>query len=554
MKNLLYALPLGLFCLFAPRLQAQQQGQFSGDLELNNNFFIRDTLIGASGTPQYDRQKSGTESWLTLNYSNWGFDIGMRFDLFNNSNILDPNDSYSALGLGRWHIRKSIDKLHIAAGYIYDQIGSGILFRAYEARPLAIDNALVGLRLQYDLHKNWKIRAFSGKQKKVEKQRNLFEIYDPLVIGGAIDGYISFGDSSNVFLAPGAGMLKRTLDDATMNTVVGNISTDSFEYRFVPQYNTYAFTLYNTLTAGDFTWYVEGAYKTQEAIPDPVRVGYFQNRAGWVGYTSLSYSRPGFGITLQAKRTDNFFMRVSPLMVRNRGQIAFLPPMQRQNTYRLTARYNSATQELGEWAFMGDVLINPTKKLGFVLNYAHITNSDGDLLFREAFLESTWKWNAKQKLILGLQYQQYNQEIYEVKPGAPMVNQFTPFMEFVQKFDKKRSLRVEAQYMFTRQDLGSWAFLQLEFNVAPHWSFTVADLLNTDPRKLGEVIEKPQPDGTLKKQTPIHYPTVSVFYTYKAYRAGLSFVKQPQGVVCTGGICRLEPAFSGVRFNLTARF
>jgi hypothetical protein len=162
--------------------------------------------------------------------------------------------------------------------------------------------------------------------------------------------------------------------------------------------------------------------------------------------------------------------------------------------------------------------------------------------------------NNKQKMIFGVQYQQYNQEVYEVKPDAPMVNQVTPFVEFVQKFDKKRSLRVEAQYMFTQQDLGSWAFLLLEFNIAPHWSFTVADLLNTDPRKLGEEIEKPQPDGTLKKQTPIHYPTVAVFYTYKSYRAGLSFVKQPQGVVCTGGICRLEPAFSGVRFNLTARF
>lgn len=551
-----FSLALCLIAGLHAGLSAQQQpaGQFSGDLELNTNFFIRDTLIGASGTPQYDRQKSGTESWLTLNYSNWGFDIGMRFDLFNNSNIIDPNDSYSALGIGRWHIRKNIQNLHIAAGYIYDQIGSGILFRAYEARPLAIDNALVGVRLQYDINKDWKIRAFSGKQKKVEKQRNLFEIYDPLIIGGAIDGFISFSDSSSVHLAPGAGALKRTIDDASMNTIISNINSDSFEYRFIPQYNTYAFTVYNTLTAGDFSWYVEGAYKTQEAIPDPSRVGYFQNKFGWVGYTSLSYSRPGFGITLQGKHTDNFFLRVSPLMVRNRGQIAYLPPMQRQNTYRLTARYNAATQELGEWAFLGDILINPSKKLGFALNYAQINDNNGKLLFREAFLETTLKLSPKQKIIFGLQYQQYNQEIYEVKPDAPLVEQFTPFVEYVRKFDKKRSMRIEAQYMSTRQDLGAWAFLLLEFNIAPHWSFTIADLLNTDPRKLGEVIEKPQTDGSVKKQSPIHYPTVAIFYTYKAYRAALSFVKQPQGVVCTGGICRLEPAFSGVRFNLTARF
>ncbi len=45
-------------------------GRLSGSLETNANFFIRDSLIGAANTPQYDRQKFGGEGWLNLNYNN----------------------------------------------------------------------------------------------------------------------------------------------------------------------------------------------------------------------------------------------------------------------------------------------------------------------------------------------------------------------------------------------------------------------------------------------------------------------------------------------------
>ncbi|MCB0664157.1 MAG: hypothetical protein KDC24_15535, partial [Saprospiraceae bacterium] len=49
------------------------QGSLSGNLQANGNFFMRDSLIGANNTPQYDRQLFGADAWLNLNYSNWGF-------------------------------------------------------------------------------------------------------------------------------------------------------------------------------------------------------------------------------------------------------------------------------------------------------------------------------------------------------------------------------------------------------------------------------------------------------------------------------------------------
>ena len=34
------------------------QGYFSGDLEIRNDYYVRDTTIGAANTPQYDNEKS----------------------------------------------------------------------------------------------------------------------------------------------------------------------------------------------------------------------------------------------------------------------------------------------------------------------------------------------------------------------------------------------------------------------------------------------------------------------------------------------------------------
>ncbi|MEM9822759.1 MAG: DUF6029 family protein [Bacteroidota bacterium] len=45
-----------------------------------------------------------------------------------------------------------------------------------------------------------------------------------------------------------------------------------------------------------------------------------------------------------------------------------------------------------------------------------------------------------------------------------------------------------------------------------------------------------------------------MFYTNGANRFSLSYIKQVEGIVCAGGICRLEPAFSGVRATVSSTF
>lgn len=551
---------LALSFLLMSLLSAQNTGRLSGNLETNGNFFIRDSVIGAANTPQFDRQLYGAEGWLNLNYNNWGFDVGLRFDFFNNSNRFNPQRSYSDQGIGRWYIRKKIDNLDITGGYIYDQIGSGVIFRAYEERALLIDNALLGGRLIYDLTPNWKVKVFTGKQKQQ------FDQYAQIVKGGSIEGYFALGDSLNpVTFSPGFGIVNRTIDDATMDQLVAEVGTYIPSERIKLRYNAYAYTLNNTLTYGPFNLYLEGAYKTREAMFDDFEprtivtpdssyavLGKFISKTGSLLYGSVGYSGDGFGITVEAKRTENFRFRSSPFLrleKLNDGLIAFLPPMTRINTYRLTGRYNAATQELGEFAYQIDARYALNKQWSFYANFSNINFLDdaNTQLYQEIFTEIQYKPNRKWQLLAGLQRQQYNQEIYESKPKAPLVETITPYADVLYKITSKKAIRFELQYMSTEQDYGSWAFGLAEFSIAPHWTFTVSDMYNIDPGKNSPVDENGE-------KIKAHYPRFDVFYTHKANRFSLSYIKQVEGVVCSGGICRLEPAFNGVRLTVNSTF
>ncbi|MBV6429487.1 MAG: hypothetical protein KIPDCIKN_04046 [Haliscomenobacter sp.] len=555
---------IAVFFAFCPLASTAQEGQeggrVSGSLQANANFFIRDSLIGAANTPQYDRQLYGAESWLNLQYSNWGFDFGLRFDLFNNSNLLNPTDSYTAEGIGNWFVRKKLDKLGIQAGYIYDQIGSGIIFRAYEERPQLLDNALIGLKLSYDLAPDWQIRAFTGRQKQQ------FDTYRSVIRGLSVDGFIASKSQEAWWsAAPGFGVVSRTLDDLSMNNLVATLNTYSPDYAFVPKYNAYAFSLFNTFSAGGLSWYVEGAYKTKETVNDAFAETIVNgdtiigdrliNKPGTVVYSTLSYARQNLGLTLEVKRTDHFSFRTRPQEQLNRGMLNYLPPMTRVNTYRLTSRYNAATQEIGEWAFQGDLRFALGKAWRFNLNASNIVRLDQTLLYRELYLDMQRKFGRKGTAILGIQRQEYNQEVYEFKPGVPLVQTVTPFLEWQYKLNERHSYRVEMQYMHTgmdeqagaRQDYGNWLFALAEFSLAPKWTFTAADMFNISPGKNS-------PADAKGNKRSLHFPRVDVFYNLRSTAFSLSYVKQVEGVVCTGGICRLEPAFSGVRFSVNSSF
>ncbi|MCB0696759.1 MAG: hypothetical protein KDC07_05310 [Chitinophagaceae bacterium] len=498
---------------------------------MNTKFYNRDTAINAANNPLYDNYLSGGEAWLNLRYYKDGFTATLRADAFHNSNLYNPIQALNGYGIGAWSLSKEFDKLTVTAGYVYDQIGNGILFRAYENRGLLIDNALIGIHLKYELSDNLSIKAFSGESKFI------FDRYKPVIKGASIDGSFSIGDK--VFLTPGIGALNRTLDQASMDQVASTINSQDVTTRFVPKYNMYAFTAYNTLNVGDFTWSVEGSYKTAEAIV--AADGLLHNKPGNVFFTTLGWARKGIAVNLTGKRTENFEMRTSPNEILIRGIINWQPIVARLRPQRLMARYTPASQNLSEMAGGADVLIAPNDNLTITVNYTHINTLNETKLFREAYFDVEYRGWEKFIIDIGNQYMEYNQELYQVKPLVPLVVAMTPFFELTYLINDNMSIRTEWEYQNTKQDFGSWIFGLVEFDIAPKWSIAVSDMYNYDPG----------PNALTGSQ---HYYSVFLARTIGPHRFTISYDRQVEGINCTGGVCRYQPAFSGVQIGLTSGF
>lgn len=542
-----------LLLLFAGNI-TYGQGQISGDWQTDYNIHVRDTIIGASGNQVNDNLKTSSDTWLNLRYRLDNFEMGMRFDMFNNSLIFTGTSERSGIGIGLWYLKATIDKLTITAGHFYDQLGSGTTFRAFENRGLGLDNAIVGIRGTYQLLENVSVKAFTGKQKNmssfVNGENKFLNVYDPVISGVGIDAYFNVKEKMN--FAPGATFTNRVIDPGTtMPQIVQEINSYDLEDRFVPTYNTYAFSVYNTLSLGNWGVYAELAGKTNDNIRFPD--GKIRQKMGYLAFGSLAYSQKGLGIVVQAKKTSHYGFRTSPLETLNDGMLNFLPAQTRQNSLRLLSRYNHNTQEIDELSYQLDVTYSPKRGISFNANYTEARGEwDGnpnELFYREFYFVSEIKLRKKKwKLMTGVQVVDYNQYVFEQK--GDFVHTLTPFSEFTWKFDRKKSLRIEMQYLMTKrnyrllgqedpkpdenQDFGDWGHLLAEFNIAPHWSFSVSDTYN-----FGE---------------EVHYYTASAYYTIKTTRFSAGYVKLNEGIVCTGGVCRFQPAFSGVKLGFTTSF
>ncbi|MBK7465420.1 MAG: hypothetical protein IPJ43_00655 [Saprospiraceae bacterium] len=523
-------------------LTGQESLVVGGGMQLNGNVFLRDSAIGAAGIPQYDHQIYGGESWLDLNLGYSGFSGGLRFDLFSNSNLLNPQSSYSAHGIGKWYLQKSIDKLDLSVGYIYDQIGSGIIYRAYEERAQLIDNALVGAAAKWNFNSNWSLRGFMGKQ------RNLFETYKSQIKGLAINGFYSPSDTSSWSISPGIGFINRTLDESIVSELAAILGTYETIDQIKPFYNTNAISIFNNLSWRDISWYAEYALKPTDIFYDPNAIrslpkgqsslGKLVKGQGSVAYTSISYAAHNLGLTLEAKRTEGMDFRAEPLLSLNKGLINFIPPMAKINTYRLLALYYPATQFLNELAYQADLKYG-WKNWNLSLNYSDIRDLKFEKQFyNEIYSELSYKKSGLYTITAGVQRQIFDVEKYYGKGGAATVKTITPFFEVLYKLSQSKSLRTEFQYMNNKTDIGSWVNGLVEFGMAPNWIFEVSDMYNLKP----------------VKGTKLNYPSAGVTYSKGANRLSLRYVKQIAGIVCSGGICRLEPAFSGIRMSLNSNF
>jgi len=539
---------VGLLLCSILQVNAQNEGVLSGNFQSNFSVFDLDSAIGAYESPQYFKEISSSEAWLFLNYQIKGFSLSARYDLFNNSNLLIPTGSYSGHGLGFWQIKKQIKNLTLTAGSFYDQFGSGLVFRAYENRPLGLDYAVQGVHARYDISPTWMIKAFTGNQKGAIEER--FSSSPQIVKGVNTEKDFVFKNNSRLSL--GGSMVNRTLSNDDMNLIASEINGYPLAERFDPKYNTYAYNGYFNYGIGDFNIFGEYCGKTNEAIRN--LEGRLEDSEGSIIQVGGSFAKNklgkkkkgGVGVNVQYRKIDHFQFKNTPNAELLNGFLTYQPALTRQASYRLLARYAAAAQDIGEEAVQADIYYTIKSGMTISFNFSDITSIDGEHLYQEFYLGYEHKFNRKWKMKTGLQRVIYNQEIYQGKDSTYHdVHTITPYLDVTYKFQRRKSVRAEVVYLNTKEDLGSFIDALIEFNISPHWSFSVSDMVNIDPQRH---------EGSPISDEIVHYYTIFSKYTMGVTSFTLAYIKQVEGVNCTGGICRVEPAFSGLRFTVLTNF
>jgi hypothetical protein len=337
-----------------------------------------------------------------------------------------------------------------------------------------------------------------------------------------------------------------------MTLIASEIDGYDLEKKFDPKYNTYGMNGYFNYGIKDFNFFGEYNYKTKEAIRNPEGLLILSDGSVIAGGISFAKNRlgkekkGGVGANISYRKIDHFQFKNTPNAELLNGFMTYQPSLTRQASYRLLARYAAAAQDIGEEGIQADVFYTIKSGRTISMNFSDIKKLDGDQLYREYFIEYDHKLNKKWKIKGGIQKVFYDQEVYQGKDSTYHdVETITPFVEASYKLTKRNSLRLECQYLMTEQDLGDFVNAILELNMSPHWSFALSDMVNVDPVRH---------EGSPISDEIVNYYSIFGKYTHHSTNYSLAYIRQVEGVNCTGGICRVEPAFSGLRFTMMANF
>jgi hypothetical protein len=545
----------------------------SGNIQSIGQYYQEDTLINAA----LPDQLLGFNGFANVNVQHGNFRAGIRYETYLNTLEGYPT-SFNGTGFGYRYLNWNDEDLELTIGNFYDQLGSGMILRAYEERQLGIDNALDGIRLKYNPYKGIFIKGMIGKQ------RHRFE--DGLVNGNgivrAIDGEININEIFD------------SLRNSKFKVTIGG----SFVSKFNEDNNTPLFNLPKNIGASSFRAYLrynkwrfnaEYVHKINDPYPDNQSELFnyiYKNGEGLL--FNLGYSKKGFAIDLSAKHMDNMLWRSTNVSVGPTDLlIGFLPALTKQHTYNLAATlYPYATNPRGEISYQADFIFKIPRKtviggkygtsisLNFATSYTpkrefindlgssrqsystRLFSMSDSILYQDFNIEIKRKINKKWKFNVNYFNFIFEDRAVLVAQHHELIHAQIAVLDLTYKINNKHSLRWEFQGLWTKttnelittsegesvyrkEDQGDWAFAQLEYTFSPHWYVAVLDQFNY---------------GNSEPLKRIHYGLVSAGFINGSHRFSLQFGKQRAGVFCVGGVCRAVPASNGLTFSFTSSF
>ena len=577
-KHILFTLALALTFGFKASAQSfLENSQVNGSFQTDAQYYMLDK--GIDITDLYDK-KFGINGFGKVNYTNGNFSAGIRFEAF----LPEMNGFRSELkGVGLANFFATYDNgfIGMTVGDIYDQFGSGLVFRTYEEWSLGMDNALRGARVVIRPTKGVTLKGLYGRQRFYWAPYMERDFYDD-DIRGVVRGVDGEWDLNQSIPALNDSKFRMSIG----GSFVSKKQYDQSLFYYIPE-NVGAAAGRLNLGYGNWSFSTEYAYK----INDPSAINNFIYKEGQALMASLSYSQKGFGAVLQVKRVDNMSFKSMYTGKQNDLDINFIPPINYTHTHSLPSMYTYSTQPNGEMAAQFQVnytipkgtalggkygtklalnvsQVNDIVRDSIMVNGQKVINRPGSLgysskffaigdrrFFRDINFEIDKKISKDWHLTAQYINLYYDIETIEGHAGAPVVQANIGFLDVTYKINKKQSLRLELQGLWENkvkagyeyeesekkdyQKRGDWAAALLEYTISPHWSFSIADKWNY---------------GNPVPEFRDHYFTGTISYIHEATRIMLSAGRQSEGVVCVGGVCRTVPASSGVSLTVSTSF
>lgn len=500
-----------------------------------------------------------TNTYADINVISKFVDAGARFEYLEHPLPGFEND-FKGWGVPYLYLKAKLKNVEVTAGNFYEQFGSGFILRTYEERSLGIDNSLLGGRIVVKPYKGIQVKALTGQQRRYWAHNDAWITGADLQLG--LDQWFRALSESGTFLSLGGSWVnkrERSDDD-------GDVFRDATHKLVFPGYVN-SWDVRANLQKGGLSLLAEYAQKTQ----DPSFDNGFIYRKGYAAMLSASYSKKGFSLLAQAKRSDNMSSRSRRQMNGTSSFIDHMPAFTYEHTYTLAALYPYATRLAdGEWAYQGQLgyrfkkhtLLGGKYGTNVQLNFSHVHAIDkhykdfngqpatGLMRGSDGYGSAFWKWGDGTyyqdlnvqidkrmtrdfKLHLMYMNQFYNKTIVEGEGGMIHSNIFVADGKY--QFSPKTTLRGEVQYLTTGEDEGDWMFALLELSLVPHWMFTVSDEYNVGA-------------------TDRHYWNLLATYNVGAHRIQAGYVRTRAGYNCSGGVCRYVPSYQGLTISYNYNF
>jgi hypothetical protein len=543
---------------FSSQNLTNEVNSVSGYFQIDAQYYTPDSLIGAPKVPE----KMLSNAFGNINYQKGKFSAGIRYEAYNN--VMQGFDArYRGQGIVNRFARYQDNLLDITIGHIYEQFGSGLLFRTYYEPGLLYDNALDGIRVISNPYKGVTIKGLVGKQ------RTFFSTGPGIVRG--FDGEININE-----------ILDSVFQSKT-RVILGGSFVSKFQAdqdpTFVLPENVGSYGGRINIINGGFNFFGEYVQKENDPGADNKSSAngqtYYSYKNGEALFISTSFAKKGFSFLLQAKRIDNMGFRSDRDASLQNLLINYLPATTKQHTYLMPAFNPYATQPRGEVGGMAELQFKLQKgsalggKYGMdiTINYSHaaglkqrgVNDSTSELklystkydeigedYYHDFFVEINKKFSKKWKATFMYANQFYNKNIVQFgskNAGYKNILAHIGVVDVTYKYKSNSALRMELQTLQTDNkdtlNLGSWAVALLEWTPNTHWFVAVLDQYN-----YGNAVDK------LK----LHYLLGSAGYLNGPHRITLSFGKQRAGIFCVGGVCRNVPASNGVSLSITSSF